>query len=64
MILKINKMNEFKEWHYRPQFSLDDIKTALSYASKYVTIDPAEVGKQVYDVLFAEKVNEYLDSFE
>lgn len=42
------------------QYSESDIMNATRYASKSVVIDPSEVGKQVYDMLFSEKVEEYL----
>ena len=43
-----------------PHFSFSDIQSALKYASESVTIYPEEVGKEVYDILFSEKVEEYL----
>lgn len=42
------------------QYSESDIMNATRYASKSVVIDPSEVGKQVYDMLFSEKIEEYL----
>jgi hypothetical protein len=33
---------------------------ATRYASKSITIEPSEVGKEVYDMLFSEKIEEYL----
>ena len=44
----------------KPQYSESDIMNATRYASKQVTINPAEVGKEVYDMLFSEKIEEYL----
>ena len=44
----------------RPTYSEYDIMSATRYASEYITIDPSEVGKKVYDMLFSEKVEEYL----
>ena len=34
--------------------------SATRYASEHITIEPSEVGKKVYDMLFSEKVEEYL----
>ena len=42
------------------QYSESDIMNATRYASKGITIDPSEVGKEVYDMLFSEKIEEYL----
>ena len=42
------------------QYSESDIMGATRYASKSITIEPSEVGKQVYDMLFSEKIEEYL----
>jgi len=36
---------------------------ATRYASKSITIDPSEVGKEVYDMLFSEKIEEYLSLY-
>ena len=44
----------------RPRYSEHDISSATRYASEHITIDPSEVGKKVYDMLFSEKVEEYL----
>lgn len=44
----------------KPQYSELDIMSATRYASKGITIDPCEVGKEVYDMLFSEKIEEYL----
>ena len=38
-----------------------DIANALQYASEGITIQPEEVGKELYDTLFSEKVLEYLN---
>jgi hypothetical protein len=38
-----------------------DIANALQYASEGITIQPEEVGKELYDILFSEKVLEYLN---
>jgi hypothetical protein len=37
--------------------------SATRYASKSITIDPSEVGKGVYDMLFSEKIEEYLSLY-
>ena len=44
----------------KPIYSESDIMFATRYASKMITIDPSEVGKDVYDMLFSEKIEEYL----
>lgn len=45
------------------QYSESDIMSATRYASKSITIDPSEVGKGVYDMLFSEKIEEYLSLY-
>ena len=44
----------------RPRYSEQDISSATRYASEHITIPPIEVGKEVYDMLFSEKIEEYL----
>lgn len=44
----------------RPRYSELDMSSAVRYASQQITIDPNEVGKEVYDMLFSEKIEEYL----
>ena len=44
----------------RPRYSEIDMSSAVRYASQQITIDPNEVGKEVYDMLFSEKIEEYL----
>ena len=44
----------------RPRYSEQDISSATRYASTHITIEPSEVGKDVYDMLFSEKIEEYL----
>ena len=44
----------------RPRYSELDITSAIRYASKQIILDPSEVGKEVYDMLFSEKIEEYL----
>jgi hypothetical protein len=50
---------EYEEWSN----SDGDVVDALQYASKSIIIEPEEVGKEVYDRLFSEKVVEYLNKF-
>ena len=40
----------------RPRYSEYDIMSATRYASEHITIPPSEVGKEVYDMLFSEKI--------
>lgn len=47
----------------RPQYSEQDIMDATRYASTHITLDPSEIGKQVYDMLFSEKIEEYLSLY-
>ena len=42
------------------RYSEIDMSSAVRYASQQITIDPSEVGKEVYDMLFSEKIEEYL----
>ena len=42
------------------RYSESDIMSATRYASKSIIVDPCEVGKEVYDMLFSEKIEEYL----
>lgn len=44
----------------RPRYSENDVMSATRYASSHITIEPQEVGKEVYDMLFSEKIEEYL----
>ena len=44
----------------RPRYSEYDVMSATRYASEHITIEPSEVGKEVYDMLFSEKIEEYL----
>jgi hypothetical protein len=57
----VNYINDIIE-ETKPVFSSDDLNRALEYASQMVTIEPSEVGKKVYDMLFSEKIQEYLNS--
>ena len=36
-------------------FSTDDLKAALDWAKSAVNIEPTDIGKDVYDILFIEK---------
>ena len=47
----------------KPLYSESDIMGATRYASNQITIDPNEVGKEVYDMLFSEKIEEYLSLY-
>jgi len=47
----------------KPRYSEADIMGATRYASQQITIDPNEVGKEVYDMLFSEKIEEYLSLY-
>ena len=44
----------------KPRYSESDIMLATRYASKSIIVDPSEVGKETYDMLFSEKIEEYL----
>lgn len=44
----------------KPRYSEFDIMAATRYASKSIIVDPSEVGKETYDMLFSEKIEEYL----
>ena len=44
----------------RARYSEHDIMSATRYASEHIKIEPSEVGKEVYDMLFSEKIEEYL----
>jgi hypothetical protein len=46
----------------RPIYSEYDIMNSIRYASEQIKITPSEVGKEVYDMLFSEKIQEYLNS--
>ena len=68
---------EYKEWENsegyvsfvneelfdtKPIYSRGEIVDALEYASKSIIIEPEEVGKEIYNRLFSEKVVEYLNT--
>ena len=44
----------------KPSYSESDIMSATRYASKSIIVDPSEVRKETYDMLFSEKIEEYL----
>jgi hypothetical protein len=44
-----------------PIYSKGDLADALQYARKSIIIEPEEVGKEIYNRLFSEKVFEYLN---
>jgi hypothetical protein len=46
----------------KPIYSESDIMNATKYASEQIQIEPSEVGKEVYDTLFSEKIKEFLFS--
>jgi len=46
----------------KPIYSQSDVGSAIRYASTQIQIEPSEVGKEVYDMLFSEKIQEYLNS--
>ena len=45
----------------KPIYSKSDLVDALQYAKKSIIIEPEEVGKEVYERLFSEKIFEYLN---
>ena len=72
---RYNEDSEYQEWlesdefaeyvngeieKTKPIYSESDIMGAIRYASTQIQIDPSEVGKEVYDMLFSEKIEEYL----
>ena len=48
----------------KPKYSDGDIMDAIQYAEKSIIIEPQEVGKEVYNRLFSEKVFEYLNTLQ
>jgi response regulator of citrate/malate metabolism len=47
--------------HSNPEFSMEDITKALDWAKSAINTEPTEIGKEVYDILFIEKVYEHLN---
>jgi|688.fasta_scaffold184777_5 hypothetical protein len=44
-----------------PVFSTEDIKNALDWAKSAINVEPTDIGKDIYDILFIEKVEEHLN---
>lgn len=44
-----------------PAYSHDDVMSALEWAKSAINIEPTDIGKEVYDILFVEKVFEHLN---
>jgi len=42
-------------------FSFSNIKDALDWAKSAINVEPTDIGKDVYDILFIEKVEEHLN---
>ena len=68
---------EYEEWHNSDEFinmvnnefnqtwpiySQIDVENAILYAIDGISVEPSEVGKEVYGKLFHEKAFEYLSS--
>ena len=47
----------------KARYSELDITSAIRYASQQITINPSDIGKEVYDMLFSEKIEEYLSLY-
>jgi len=45
-----------------PIYSESDVMNSIRYASEQIQIEPSEIGKEVYDMLFSEKIQEFLSS--
>jgi hypothetical protein len=45
----------------KPVFSTEDIKNALDWAKSAINVEPTDIGKDIYDILFIEKVEEHLN---
>jgi len=43
------------------EFSMVDIQNALIWAKSAINVEPTDIGKDVYDILFIEKVEEHLN---
>ena len=43
------------------EFSMVDVQNALIWASSAINVEPTDIGKDVYDILFIEKVEEHLN---
>jgi hypothetical protein len=55
----INFVNDQLEYS-NPVYSMEDIYNALNWAKSAINTEPTEIGKDVYDILFIEKVEERL----
>ena len=54
---------EYNDVFYNtPIYSRSDISLAIQYASNSITIEPTEIGKNVYAELYNEKILEYLNN--
>jgi len=75
---RYNDLLEYEEWlrtdgyiqHVNQEledtkikYSVSDIVLATRYASNSITLDPSEVGKEIYDILFTEKIQEFLTRY-
>lgn len=56
----INYVNDQLE-QTKQVFSYDDVRGALDWAKSAINIEPTDIGKDVYDILFIEKVEEHLN---
>jgi hypothetical protein len=43
------------------EFSMVDVQNALIWAASAINVEPTDIGKDVYDILFIEKVEEHLN---
>jgi len=43
------------------EFSMVDIQNALIWAKSAINVEPTDIGKDIYDILFIEKVEEHLN---
>jgi len=43
------------------EFSMYDVQSALEWAKSAINVEPTDIGKDVYDILFIEKVEEHLN---
>jgi hypothetical protein len=43
------------------EFSMVDVQNALIWAKSAINVEPTDIGKDVYDILFIEKVEEHLN---
>lgn len=45
----------------KPKYGDGDVIDAIRYASESIIIEPQEVGREIYNKLFSEKIFEYLN---